>query len=80
MTFMTQFMKKSLEWMHLTKCEEPCKECESPQGFVVERFKDGEWKKFGKVYSKQEYAINALIDWQALFQGVQFRVGEIHGN
>jgi len=80
MTFMQQFMKKSSEWIRSMKCEEDCEVCEKPSGFIVERLKDGEWTRFGKSYPKHEYAVNALIDWQALFQGVQFRVGEIYGD
>lgn len=45
-------------------------------GWVVQRYKDGRWQNFGRVYHDKEVAINALIDWQAMFQGTEFRVYE----
>lgn len=46
-------------------------------GWCVQRYKSGKgWQRFGKIYPKKYQAINALIDWQNMFVGEEFRVYE----
>lgn len=46
-------------------------------GWCVQRYKDKQWKQFGRTYRSKEDAISALIDWNHMFVGEEFRVYEV---
>ena len=73
MNWLKLFMNKQCEsTTNVTKTEEPCK----PE-WCVQRYKDKRWQQFGKGHRDIDDAVSAMIDWQHMFVGEEFRVAKV---
>lgn len=81
MNFIKRLTNKLSELTDNTKASKPFSEelldeDIGPAVWFVFRCKEGKWTKFGKGYAKNYLAFNAMVDWQALFPQVEFKVGK----
>jgi len=76
MKWLKQLMNKQCESTTNVKTEQQ-EEHSCQRDWCVERYKDGSWKQFGKGYRVLEDAVSALVDWQHMFVGEEFRVAKV---